>query len=394
MNQKLKVIMLILIMVIVGTTTIMAEEVVFNGSEQQITPPEEVDQQPQEQVEQGAEQGEVYYRGRVVLVQDVETDDEFSTEEQINQRARVVITTGPHQDEVIDVDNTYQEGHYYYNLYLEEDMEVILVAMEEDSLEGIYLYDLARDKSLLYLAVIFIVCLLVIGKFKGLKTLITLFLAGVTIVYFMLPLMLAGHNPITVGVASAIIILIPTFLLVSGFNFKSLAAMAGTSVGVVVAGFLALWIGRLANLTGFSSQEAQMLMVMDQSINIQGLLFAGIIIGSLGAVTDVSMSVASSMAEIKRNNPQIEQVELIKSGMNVGRDIMGTMANTLLLAYVGGVIPLLLLLMGTEMPWIRIINLDLIATEVVRGLTGSIGLVISIPVTALITGVLLKKYRD
>ncbi|WP_408956406.1 YibE/F family protein [Natroniella sp. ANB-PHB2] len=392
MNQKLKVIILVLITIIVSATVIMAEEIDFNDSEQQITPPEEVGEQPQEQ----AEQEESYYRGRVILVQDIEIDDDdFSTtEEQINQRARVVITTGPHQDEVIDVDNTYQEGHYYYNLYLEEGMEVILVTMEEDNLEGIYLHDIARDRSLLYLLVLFVVCLLVVGKLKGVKTLLTLLLAGFTIVKIMLPLMLAGYNPIGVGVASAIIILIPTFLLVSGFNLKSLVAIIGTSVGVLVAGLLALWVGRLANLTGFNNQEAQMLLVMDQAINIQGLLFAGIIIGSLGAVTDVSMSVASAMFEIKRANPQIEQVELINSGLNVGRDIMGTMANTLLLAYVGGTIPLLLLLMGAEMPWIRVINMDLIATEVVRGLTGSIGLVISIPITALVTGILLKKSRE
>ncbi len=165
----------------------------------------------------------------------------------------------------------------------------------------------------------------------------------------------------------------------------------GTVFGVIAAGLLALWIGELSYLTGFSSEEAQMLFYMGKAINIRGLLFAGIIIGSLGAVTDVGMSIASAVSEIRDAQKRARPAHLTAAGLNVGRDIMGTMANTLLLAYVGGAFPLLLVLTGYEMPWLRIANMDVIATEFVRGMAGSIGLIISVPVTAVTAGFLMGK---
>jgi uncharacterized membrane protein len=122
-------------------------------------------------------------------------------------------------------------------------------------------------------------------------------------------------------------------------------------------------------------------------------LFAGIIIGALGAVMDVGMSVASAMHEIQDTTPKIRTSSLIKAGMNVGRDIMGTMSNTLILAYTGGAIHLILLFMIYEIPIVEIINQDLIASEIVRALAGSIGLVFTVPFTALIAGFVYKKAK-
>ncbi len=188
---------------------------------------------------------------------------------------------------------------------------------------------------------------------------------------------------------SAIVIIIFTLLVIGGLRAKSVAAIVGTVSGVTVAGILALWVGEISSLTGFSSEEARMLVFMEHQINVRGLLFAGIIIGSLGAVTDVGMSVASAASEISGADPRIKPYQLIRAGMNVGRDIMGTMSNTLVLAYAGGAMPLLLLLVGYEMEWMKIINMDLVATEFVRGIAGSIGLIISIPVTAIVAGFLM-----
>ncbi|HSV32370.1 MAG TPA: YibE/F family protein, partial [Atribacteraceae bacterium] len=237
--------------------------------------------------------------------------------------------------------------------------------------------------------------ILVVGKWKGIKTIITLGLTALVLFWVILPLLLRGYEPIPVTVFGAVVIIVFDFLIIGGLNTKSLAAIVGTTSGIAVAGTLALWAGNSANLTGFSSQEAQMLFFADPPINIRGLLFAGIIIGSLGAITDVGMSVASAASEVKKTDPSIDPLRLIRSAMNVGRDIMGTMANTLLLAYVGGATPLLLLLMsqGGGTTWTKILNLDLVATEFVRGLTGSIGLVLSIPVTAVVAGFLMSRSR-
>ncbi len=254
-----------------------------------------------------------------------------------------------------------------------------------------YLYDVARDKGMFYLLGIFIFLLLLIGGKQGLKTIVTLVFAAFVIFSVILPLILKGYEPIPIATISAIIIIIFTLIVIGGLNKKTLSAVIGTVCGIIVAGILALWVGEISYLTGFSSEEAQMLFYMDKAINIKGLLFAGIIIGSLGAITDVGMSIASAAYEIKEANKKISVHQLTTAGLNVGRDIMGTMANTLLLAYVGGATPLLLLLIGYETHWLQLTNMDLIATEFVRGMAGSIGLIITVPITALAAGFLMGK---
>ena len=184
-----------------------------------------------------------------------------------------------------------------------------------------------------------------------------------------------------------------TMVLVHGYNKKTLAGIIGTTSGVLVAGLLALLVGKAAKLTGFSSEEMQMLMYIPQQVKFdyQGLLFAGMIIGALGAVMDVGISIASAVEEVKRVNPGLTTRQLIQAGMNVGRDVMGTMANTLILAYTGSALPLILIFMAYDMPFLKIINLDLISTEIVRALTGSIGLTLAIPITSVAAGLLLTR---
>jgi len=159
----------------------------------------------------------------------------------------------------------------------------------------------------------------------------------------------------------------------------------GTSFGVIIAGIIAFYVGNKASLSGLSAEEATMLMYIPQGIefNFRQLLFAGIIMGSLGAAMDIGISIASSIEEIHKANPRLSRGRLFRSGMNVGKDVMGTMVNTLILAYTGTSIPMLLLFMAYETELSKVFNLDVIATEVVRSLSGSIGLILTIPITAL-----------
>ena len=349
------------------------------------TLPVQAQLQPQPDTHQEEIQREEYYRGRVLEVHNLTHQTDFASLEQV---ARVEITGGPYQGEVVTVDNYYDERNARLNIKLEEGQRVILVAFFHEDEVNFYLQDLARDRSLIFLLVIFIALLLIIGARQGLKTILTLGLTGLLVIKVMFPLLLAGYSPVPVAALISVVIIFTILLIIGGFNRKSLAAIVGTSAGVLVAGVLALYAGNAAHLTGFIGEEAQMLLLGDADFDIQGLLFAGIIIGSLGAVTDVGMSIASAAEQIKAANPQISFSELTWAALNVGRDIMGTMANTLILAYAGGAIHLLLLLMRFENSWLKIINLDFMATEVVRGLAGSIGLLVSIPVTAFIAGIL------
>jgi uncharacterized membrane protein len=212
---------------------------------------------------------------------------------------------------------------------------------------------------------------------------------------FMIPFIIKGFNPIFVSAISCFIITVATLLIVSGINKKSFAAILGTLSGVFIAASIAYGAGTLARLSGLSSEEAIMLMYLpiDVELNLKGILFAGILIGTLGAVMDVSMSIASSMHEIKEVKPEIRTSELFKSGMNVGRDIMGTMTNTLILAYTGAAIPMIIIFVSYNTSFVEVLNLDIIATEIIRAFTGSIGIVLTIPITAAFAS-LLEMYLN
>jgi len=283
------------------------------------------------------------------------------------------------------------------NVRLKPGDEVLMIIELDDSgeISSSFIYSVARDKYLLILLIIFSVIIVAVGRFKGLKALISLVLTILAIIYILVPLILKGVDPVFISIWVCIGITGITLLLVSGYNKKTLAAVIGTSGGVVAAGFIAQIIGGLAKLTGLGDEESQMLLFIPQNIsfNYKGLLFAGILIGALGAAMDVAMSMSSAMFEIKEVNPGIKKGAHIKAGMNIGRDMIATMSNTLILAYVGGSLQLLLLLMAYQVPFYEIINQDGYASEIVRSFAGSIGLILTIPITAMVAGFLSEK-RD
>ena len=333
-------------------------------------------------------------RGKVIeVISDVDNNNgEQGSLELSTQVVKVKILNGKYKNEEFIIENNIS-GNLAFDIIVKEGDEVLL-GIEESPNEApnIYITDYIRDKYLFILLATFIILLIVIGGLKGVKSVITLAITATTILKLMLPLILKGYNPIWVAILAAVIITVLTFIIIAGLNIKSISAIAGTIGGVMFAGFLAYVIGSLVKLTGLSSEEASMLTFIPQQItfDFRGLLFAGIIIGTLGAVMDIGMSISSAMYEMRIIHPEINPKELIKSGLNIGKDVMGTMSNTLILAYTGSSIPLLLLFMAYEASLVKILNLDLIATEVVRALVGSIGLIVAIPITALSTGLIMK----
>lgn len=343
----------------------------------------------------GAGTETVILRGRVLEVEDLEPDDSLRDFVQSEQLATVEITGGKYRGQRQQLLNTLT-GHPFFDIPLSPGRRVILWGEVDETgqLRQVYLQDYARDGYLYALAGLFVLVLLLVGRRKGLTTVFTLSVTVFAVFRLLLPLLLAGYSPIAATVAVAAAVTLVTLVFISGPHWKTAAAAIGTVGGVMVAGLLALVVGSAVRLTGFSSEEAQMLLYMEGGpIDVRGLLFAGIIIGSLGAVMDVCVSIAAASLEVHCANPRLCFKDLVGSAMNVGRDIMGTMANTLILAYVGTAMPLLLLFMGYRMPWITIANSDLVATEVVRALAGSIGLVTAIPLTALASGLFLVRSK-
>ena len=301
---------------------------------------------------------------------------------------------GKHKDETIRAQNIV-DPRLAHNISVEKG-DSVLVYINEDSRANAVDASIIGHSREMYLYILigtFALLLLLVGALKGLKAIVTLTITIAIIIKILLPLILMGYNPLWVSIISCAAIITITLIIVSGPNRKTLSAIIGTSGGVIAAGAIAMFVGTLSKLTGLGDEEAQMLVFIPQQIELdfKGLLFAAILIGTLGAVMDVGMSIASSMNEIERAKPDITSRQLIKSGMNIGRDIMGTMSNTLILAYTGGSMHLMLLLMAYDIPFIEIINQDIIATEVVRAISGSIGLVLSIPLTAVIAGTIGRK---
>ena len=272
----------------------------------------------------------------------------------------------------------------------------VLISMDEDSKGNItnaYIYDFERYKYLYKLAAVFMILMVIVGGMKGVKSIITLGITGAAVIKVLIPLVLKGYNPITVSIIICIFVIVVNLLIISGKNEKTLAAIIGTSGGVLIAGVIAIFSNHILRVHGLTDDEVQSVIYTTQNwnFNFTGLLFAGIIMGALGAVMDLSMSIASAMKEIKEVRPDISRKELIKSGMNVGKDIMGTMANTLILAYVGGAMYVMLMTISYTTVISEIINQDIIAAEILKALAGSIGLVFTIPITAIVTAVFITR---
>lgn len=322
-------------------------------------------------------------KGTVLEASEIEErpEDYFSS-----QFVTLRIDSGKYKGEIIEIENVLSD-HAYYDIIVEEGQKVSLMIEEyPDGEYNVYISDYYRINSIVYLLGAFIILVVLIGRSKGIKSLISLGVTISAVLFVMLPLILRGYNPIWVSVITAVLVTVVTIFLVAGINHKSVAAIAGTSIGVIVAGVISFVVGNQASLTGLSAEEATMLMYIPQGIqfNFRHLLFAGIILGALGAAMDVGISIASAVDEIHKANPKLSQRRLFRSGMNVGKDVMGTMVNTLILAYTGTSIPMLLLFMAYETEMSKVFNLDVIATEIVRSLSGSIGLILTIPITAFI----------
>lgn len=352
---------------------------------------------PQENQELQEAQTEIYEAKVIHVKEEVLQDQSLLSQgfEEIMQVVTIQILEGPFQGEEHTIEHFNMENAAY-SLWVKEGDKVQIYAQlsgDQSEIESLYISDFVRYPHLRNLAIVFILLVILIGKWQGVKSLIGLGVTTAIVIFFMLPMILKGYSPILLAVLVCILSTVISILLISGFSKKSFTTIIGTLSGVLIAGVLSYFVGNAANLTGMSAHETQMLIYIPQEVELdfKGLLFAGIIIGALGAVMDVAMSISSSMEEIKGKNPDIPPRELMKSGLVVGKDIMGTMSNTLILAYVGSSIPLLLLFMAYESSLISVINMDLVATEIVRALTGSIGLLTSIPITALTYGLLTRK---
>ncbi len=245
---------------------------------------------------------------------------------------------------------------------------------------------------MLLIIVMYATAMIVVGGFKGFKALISLTITIFSVFFIILPQMLAGVNPLFITILTSIGIICVTIFITEGINKKAISAILGTISGILIASGFAVIFGNIMALSGVT-EEARMLIgsIDGNKFDFRGILFAGMVIGALGECMDVSVSIASALNELKKENPNITSKRLMRAGMNIGGDVMGTMSNTLILAYMGESIILIMVFMSTNLKFYEIINQEMMVEEILRAIAGSFALVITIPVTALITSLMICK---
>ena len=244
--------------------------------------------------------------------------------------------------------------------------------------------DFQRTGYLKFLFLVFVLVVLIIGRKHGLYSLLGMGFSFLMIFKFILPQIINGANPIFITVVASLFIIPITFYLSHGFNKKTHIAIVSTVITLLITVLLTSISVNLARLTGYSSEEAMFLQVANQNINMKGILLAGIIIGFLGVLDDVTVSQSSIVSQLRKSKRHYDSTELYNDAMNVGRDHITSMINTLVLVYSGAAMPLLLLFVNNPQPFVDVINMEIIADEIIRTLVGSIGLVLAVPLTTFI----------
>jgi len=311
------------------------------------------------------------------------------------QHLKIEILDGSHKGETMIIRHTIERIMPGYYIFKVGDKLLVRATEDNGKIETVKIQEKVRDTQVYLIVGLFVALLLIIGGIKGLKTLVSLVIAVTMIFFGYIPLIIKGVNPILASLGISIPVVIITLIIISGKNIKTLVAIIGTSLGVIISGILAFIFGNLAHLTGLADDSSISLAYIPQFRNLdyKGILFGTILIGAIGAIMDVAISIASALYEINDLDKNISKKNMIISGMNIGKDMMGSMSNTLILAYVGTTLHLIILFIVYRIRFTEIINLDSIATEIIRAMAGSIGLIITIPVTVVIGTAIYKKMK-
>jgi len=253
--------------------------------------------------------------------------------------------------------------------------------------------DWIRRPALLLLVATFLVVSVLVARLKGLRAFLATASSLALIILVIIPAIVSGQNAVLVSLLGVGGILFLAIYFVHGVNWSTTAALAGTFLATIVTMLLGILFSNLTHLTGLGSEDAAMIAASLPAVELRGLMLAGLLIGALGALTDITIVQASVVRELAHADPELSSMGLYRRGMNVGLDHIGSLVNTLVLAYTGAALPLLVLLGQGELGFARAVNVELIAAEVVHTLVGSIGLILAVPVTTLIATLMFRGGR-
>ena len=307
-----------------------------------------------------------------------------------SQKVTLLIKSGTYKGRTVE---GYSMNGYLYGANCKKGTKVIVNVSEYNGSVSANVYNYDREFEIGILVFVFLGLMWLVGRRKGFNSIVALVFTFAVVIMLYIPLMYIGCSPFLAATVSVILITIVTFLLITDLEMKSLAAMLGTVGGVVVAGVIALIFGKTSHVTGMNVEEIETLVYVGQNskLDVGGMLFSGILIASLGAVMDVAMSVSTSLNEIQLNRPDISKKEMFRSGINIGRDMIGTMSNTLILAYVGGSLNLIMIIYAYSYQMHQVMSMYTVAIELMRGIAGTMGIILTVPLTSLIASILLCR---
>lgn len=298
------------------------------------------------------------------------------------QIARVELLEGAYRGIVMEMD--YGRRQVLSSAVYLEPGDSILVAIgsRPDGLLTVYFVDFVRAAPLLWLTAIFALAILLISRWKGFRSLLSMAFSLMVIIGFIIPRILSGDEPLRVSIVGSIILLGVTLYLTYGWNLKTHAAVVGMTLVLLITGTLAALFVAFTKLTGSGDENALFLLQMlDTPINLRGLLLGGMIIGALGVLDDLVTTQASAVFELHRANPSLGFRGLFNSAMRIGQDHVAATVNTLVLAYAGASLPMLLMFTLGRGDYGYLVNFEFVAEEIVRTLVGSLGLVSAVPLT-------------
>lgn len=337
--------------------------------------------------------GTEYETARVLAVtaDNSQIDETTENVRKGSQDLQVEILTGRYDGEIATVRN-YFSALYNVNVEVGDTVCVRIDTMDVGTYE-LSIYNYNRFPLVIGLVLLFAVLLCLVGGWKGAKAFIGLAYTFICICFILIPLVLKGWNAVLL---TSLIVFVTTtvcFFLIGGFTKKTLAAEIGCMCGVIAAAVIGEVSARIGGVSTFQMEEAEALLLVksDSLLKMRGLFTAGILIAAMGAVMDVAMSISSAICEVKEANSQFGFKELFKSGMNIGRDAMGTMANTLVLAYVGSALNMMVLIYSYGVTFRQLICTDFVAIELIHSISGSIGIICTVPCVSLIAAYLFSK---
>lgn len=329
------------------------------------------------------------WRGKVLQVISSEIKEIPGTEaKHLFQAIEAEILDGPQVGKVVRIENDYlklDKGDRFYFNY----------NVDRDGTERYGIINIDRRGSLAILLLLFVGTIILFGRWQGVRSLLALAGSFFVIFYVLMPGLLNGWNPLLASFLVASGILFGAIFFTHGFNRESVVAFSGTMIAVFLTGLFAIVAVKMTSLSGFSADESMYLNLnTNGTLDFTGLLLGAIIVGVLGVLDDIAVTQAAVVSELYDSNPQMSKAEAYARALRIGREHVGALVNTLVLAYTGASLPILLYFQVSKMSFNSAVNLEIFATEIVRAIVGSIGLILTVPIVTLLAVFYLKGYKS